>query len=131
MSATLSIVGGLCELSGLAITVWQISGDYRTAESILDAKAGEWVRPSRSRYRHQRPGRPTVAGHTLEAELGNLNDEILDVADELENAIADGDNTLRTYIKQMLVGGIRVRMYGVGLVAVGIVLSSAGSALSG
>jgi hypothetical protein len=149
-----SILGGACELAGVALVVIGIRDDRNRARDLFDKP----VKVKRPKVTY--PGRmsgATTPGSTawassyggsseraiikritdLEASVGNALIKMKKIMDEqdfgnteaLYKAQVEGDNDLRQRLRDVLLGSIKGRVWGVRLLFAGIVLGVAGSVL--
>ncbi|KKK84343.1 hypothetical protein LCGC14_2784320 [marine sediment metagenome] len=144
-------LGGVLELSGLAIVVVGITQDRRHARRVL-GPMGEWKAPERS-Y----PGRASAPpespyGSVLSSESKRLRDvertfarfgsevanafvrmrkaldtQLDETASVISREMAKRDNELRGHLRYLLAGSLRGRLVGVALLVCGILFSVAGS----
>jgi hypothetical protein len=150
-----SVVGGFCELAGLVLVALGIREDRERARTLF-AKPVKVERPKVS-YPGRMSG-SAAPGSTawgssmvgsfetrivkritdLEASVGNAVVKLKKIMDKqdfgnaeaLYKAQVEGDNDLRQRLKEVLVGSITGRVWGVRLLAAGIFLGVAGSVLS-
>jgi hypothetical protein len=152
LAIVLSTLGGLSELVGVALVVFEIRDDRRRAEHLFQPRT---VHPQPKR---QYPGRVLPPGPSpfsgmmpadrqqrdLENALGKIGttlanglidmrkavDSQLDVGlSRLREESLHADNELRSHLRYILAGGIKNRKRGVLLLILGIVLGTGGSIL--
>lgn len=152
-----SILGGIFELGGLAAVVLQIKSDRERARALLTKDRahrppkrkyppdlpirGEQPTPSELSRHFEKPpsafrllGEPESNVAALANLLSDQRQAVDKERDELEvsllREIDTGDEELRDGFREILAGNLRLRTAGVAALAIGIVLTAIGSALS-
>jgi hypothetical protein len=155
IAIVLAAFGGLCEIAGILTVVREIASDRDRARRML-AKPRDYTPPERSYpatlgrhsfgvggYGGQGVVASTLRPSTddqitqLAAEAGNgllklkkVTDEELDrLESTLLREIDAGYNELRGDLRDVLESDVSLRLWGVGLLLLGVVLSTAGSVL--
>lgn len=150
MAVALSILGGLCELGGLVTVVSEIVSDRARASRLL-SEPRVHHRPER-RYPSRVPSAPLLNVSSLGRQPGQTDRELHNGLVTLANTLVEvkkqtdrerddleekalseidkGYDELRDGLRDVLQGAITTRMVGVGVLALGIVLSATGSVLS-
>lgn len=151
----LTALGGLCEIAGILTVVREIAADRDRAKRML-SKPRNYTPPKRhypaklgshsfgvGGYGGQGVVASTMRPNTdqqitrLAAEMGNGLVKVKQMADEeldrLEGTLLDkidtGYNELRADLRNVLESDVKLRLWGVGLLLLGVVLSTAGSVL--
>lgn len=155
VAIALAALGGLCETAGILTVVREIALDRVRAKQMLSTPRNH-TQPER-RYPAELGSHSFGAGGygsqgvvastmrpsaehqitRLAAEVGNgllkvkqLTDEELDrLEGTLLKEIDTGYNKLRTDLRDVLESDVKLRLWGVGLLLLGVVLSTAGSVL--
>jgi hypothetical protein len=155
IAIVLAALGGLCEVAGILTVVREIASDRDRAKQML-SKPRNYTPPER-RYPPKLGshsfGIGGYGGHgvvastmrpstddqitRLAAEVGNsllkvkqMTDEELDrVEGTLLKEIDTGYNELRADLRNVLESDVKLRLWGVGLLLLGVALSTAGSVL--
>lgn len=150
-----AVLGGLCEIAGILTVVREIASDRNRAKRML-SNPRNYTSPER-RYPAKLGShsfgiggyggqgvvastmRPSTDGQItrLAAEMGNgllkvkeMTDEELDRMEGiLLKEIDTGHNELRTDLRDVLESDVNLRLWGVGLLLLGVALSTAGSVL--
>jgi hypothetical protein len=155
LAIVLATLGGLCEIAGIFTLVREIASDRDRARRML-AKPRDYTSPERSYpaklgshsfgiggYGGQGVIASTLRPDTedqitrLAAEAGNgllklkqVTDEELDrLEGNLLKEIDTGYNELRADLRDVLESDMNLRLWGVGLLLLGVALSTAGSVL--
>ena len=155
LAIVLAALGGLCEIAGILTVVREIASDRDRAKRML-SKPRNYTPPERhypaklgnhsfgvSGYGGQgvvaSTMRPSIDNQItrLAAEVGNglvkvkqLTDEELDrLEGTLLKEIDMGYNELRADLRDVLESDVKLRLWGVGLLLLGVALSTAGSVL--
>jgi hypothetical protein len=151
----LSSLGAIAELAGLLLVASEIAADRKRAQEMLST-LGAFQRPNRQypgrvasggglRSPYAGPYSNTKdqldrIGRDLDRLARGMVNAVIDlrkivdaqddaVREEILNAVAARDAELRSHLRYVLVGGIRARVLGACLLALGIVLGAAGSIL--
>lgn len=151
----LAALGGLCEIAGILTVVREIALDRDRAKQML-SKPRNYTPPERHYPAKLGSHSFGIGGYggqgvvaslmrpsaddqitRLAAEVGNgllkvkqMTDEELDRMEEaLRKEIDTGYNELRADLRDVLEGDVKLRLWGVGLLLLGVVLSTAGSVL--
>jgi hypothetical protein len=155
VAIVLATLGGLCELAGILTVVREIASDRDRAKRML-SKPRDYTSPERhypAKLRSHSFGAGGYGGQgvvastmrpstdrqitQLAAEVGNgllkvkqLTDEELDrLEGTLLKEIDMGYNELRADLRNVLESDVKLRLWGVGLLLLGVVLSTTGSVL--
>lgn len=156
VAIVLAALGGLCEIAGILTVVREISADRNRAKRMF-SKPRNYTPPERhcpaklgshsfgvGGYGGQGVVASTMRPSTdqqitrLAAEMGNglmklkqITDEELDrLEGTLLKEIDTGYNELRADLREVLESDMKLRLWGVGLLLLGVVLATAGSILS-
>lgn len=119
--ALLIAAGGLLQIIGVLLIVQEIASHRRLAAEVAAPLLVDVFEPRYAAELTERDRRRYDFRHKLLEET--LRPSRAEVSGQIEVA----DERLRRFLSEQLVGGLRVRALGVGLIVIGLILATGGS----